>query len=361
MCTDGFRKITHIENSGLKVETDEIEFYHSCFVKGQENMLEYIKRKNSLSVTHAKSNGALEDKTNKEEVHLILTDVKGIKDKQDSMDSMLVSLQNENEALWKEISTLRHKHQKQQQIVERLIHFLMSLVQAGNFGLKRKTPLMIDNKNGNRNLNLSTMASNLLNSNANSGPIIQEITHGLLDDDEYDDSNMDSPIVNAAQSDTSEPAQQFDDINDSPTFLNAPTNQQTSETAEPKDSTSGGQLVSTSQDLFDPLQESINAINADDDQIIDLNAVDAIPVGSPIVQTPTSQIVHDYQLQSPQQQQTNLVSDQLPNITTTTASNIVDNSNQLKLVLPTTTTTPITYSSLVPSTSNVLNTPSITL
>lgn len=46
---DGFRKITHIENTGLKVENDEIEFYHSYFLKGQENLLEYIKRK----VTHS--------------------------------------------------------------------------------------------------------------------------------------------------------------------------------------------------------------------------------------------------------------------------------------------------------------------
>lgn len=47
---DGFRKITHIENSGLKVENDEIEFYHQCFLKGQENLLEYIKRKVGLLI-----------------------------------------------------------------------------------------------------------------------------------------------------------------------------------------------------------------------------------------------------------------------------------------------------------------------
>jgi len=42
---DGFRKITSIENSGLRIEKDDIEFYHQYFLRGQENMLENIKRK----------------------------------------------------------------------------------------------------------------------------------------------------------------------------------------------------------------------------------------------------------------------------------------------------------------------------
>ena len=41
----GFRKSTSIENSGLKADKDEMEFYHQYFLRGQENMLEFIKRK----------------------------------------------------------------------------------------------------------------------------------------------------------------------------------------------------------------------------------------------------------------------------------------------------------------------------
>jgi len=373
----GFRKITHIENTGLKIENDEIEFYHAYFVKGQENMLEYIKRKNSLSVAHTKStNGVLDEKMNKEEVSLILTDVKGIKDKQDNMDNMLINLQNENEALWKEIASLRHKHQKQQQIVERLIHFLMSLVQSGNIGLKRKAQLMIDSKNGNGasskvQPSLASMASTLFNSNT--GPIIQEITHGLLDDDEVYEADVNSPIINTAQSETSEPAQ-FDDLNDSPTttFVHTP-NSQTVEISDLKENS--GQLVGNSNnaDLFDPLQESINAINAEDEQIIDLNAIDTMPVSSPnLVQTSTTtttttnQTVQNYPLQSSQQQpqqqkqhkQQNLVIDQQQPITSSSSN--VNNSNSLNLVLPNTPIMDNYDSNLVPSTSNVLNTPCIT-
>lgn len=47
----GFRKLTSIENSGLKADKDDMEFYHQYFLKGQESLLEYIKRKVSLS-TH---------------------------------------------------------------------------------------------------------------------------------------------------------------------------------------------------------------------------------------------------------------------------------------------------------------------
>jgi heat shock transcription factor 1 len=41
----GFRKSTSIENSGLKADTDKMEFYHQYFLKGQESKLEFIKRK----------------------------------------------------------------------------------------------------------------------------------------------------------------------------------------------------------------------------------------------------------------------------------------------------------------------------
>lgn len=43
---DGFRKVVHIEQGGLvKPEKDDTEFQHPYFVRGQENLLENIKRK----------------------------------------------------------------------------------------------------------------------------------------------------------------------------------------------------------------------------------------------------------------------------------------------------------------------------
>lgn len=43
---DGFRKVVHIEQGGLvKPERDDTEFQHPCFLRGQERLLENIKRK----------------------------------------------------------------------------------------------------------------------------------------------------------------------------------------------------------------------------------------------------------------------------------------------------------------------------
>lgn len=43
---DGFRKVVHIEQGGLvKPEKDDTEFQHPYFIRGQENLLENIKRK----------------------------------------------------------------------------------------------------------------------------------------------------------------------------------------------------------------------------------------------------------------------------------------------------------------------------
>lgn len=44
--SDGFRKVVHIEQGGLvKPERDDTEFQHPFFIRGQERLLENIKRK----------------------------------------------------------------------------------------------------------------------------------------------------------------------------------------------------------------------------------------------------------------------------------------------------------------------------
>ncbi|KAK8787166.1 hypothetical protein V5799_023055 [Amblyomma americanum] len=41
---DGFRKVTNTDQ-GLRSDREEIEFFHSFFIRGQECLLEFIKRK----------------------------------------------------------------------------------------------------------------------------------------------------------------------------------------------------------------------------------------------------------------------------------------------------------------------------
>lgn len=69
----------------------------------------------------------------------LLTDVQLMKGKQECMDSKLLAMKHENEALWREVASLRQKHAQQQKVVNKLIQFLISLVQSNRIlGVKRK-------------------------------------------------------------------------------------------------------------------------------------------------------------------------------------------------------------------------------
>ncbi|XP_006830839.1 PREDICTED: heat shock factor protein 1 [Chrysochloris asiatica] len=137
----GFRKVVHIEQGGLvKPEKDDTEFQHPCFLRGQEQLLENIKRK-VTSVSTLKSEDI---RIRQDSVSKLLTDVQLMKGKQESMDSKLLAMKHENEALWREVASLRQKHAQQQKVVNKLIQFLISLVQSNRIlGVKRKIPLML--------------------------------------------------------------------------------------------------------------------------------------------------------------------------------------------------------------------------
>lgn len=77
----------------------------------------------------------------------VLDEVRTMRGRQEHLDTRLGSMKRENEALWRELAMLRRKHLKQQEIVNKLIHFLVTLVQpnrGGGLSVKRRYPLMID-------------------------------------------------------------------------------------------------------------------------------------------------------------------------------------------------------------------------
>uniref|UniRef100_A0AAX7SD24 HSF-type DNA-binding domain-containing protein n=1 Tax=Astatotilapia calliptera TaxID=8154 RepID=A0AAX7SD24_ASTCA len=176
----GFRKVVHIEQGGLvKPERDDTEFQHPFFIRGQEHLLENIKRK----VSSVRQDDA---KISAEEVNKILNDVQLMKGKQETIDSRIVTMKHENEALWREVASLRQKHTQQQKVVNKLIQFLVSLIQSNRLlGVKRKIPLML-NDSGNthsmpkysRPFSLEQAAANLFSADTSvtSGPIISDIT-----------------------------------------------------------------------------------------------------------------------------------------------------------------------------------------
>ncbi|XP_038654625.1 heat shock factor protein 1 isoform X6 [Scyliorhinus canicula] len=193
----GFRKVVNIEQGGLvKPEKDDTEFQHVYFIRGQEHLLENIKRK----VTSMSTVKPEEIKVRSDDVSKILTDVQIMKGKQENLDSKLHNMKHENEALWREVASLRQKHTQQQKVVNKLIQFLISLVQSNRIiGVKRKIPLMLNDSSSahsmpkyNRPYSLEPLqeSSQLTQTSTNfpakncyssdnstsSGPIISDIT-----------------------------------------------------------------------------------------------------------------------------------------------------------------------------------------
>ncbi|XP_072911255.1 heat shock factor protein 1 isoform X5 [Hemitrygon akajei] len=138
----GFRKVVNIEQGGLvKPEMDDTEFQHMYFIRGKEHLLENIKRK----VTNISNVKPEELKMRSDDVSKILSDVQIMKGKQETLDAKLMTMKHENEALWREVASLRQKHAQQQKVVNKLIQFLISLVQSNRvIGVKRKMPLMLN-------------------------------------------------------------------------------------------------------------------------------------------------------------------------------------------------------------------------
>ncbi|KAK3601941.1 hypothetical protein CHS0354_005848 [Potamilus streckersoni] len=137
----GFRKKIHLDYGAMKSEKDDLEFVHPYFQRDQEHLLEHIKRKVSGSSTVV----AVKNEHDQHDLSDVLSDLKALKSKQDSMNTTMESMKKENETLWREIASLRQKHIKQQQIVNKLVQFLVHLVGANRRmpNTKRKIPLMI--------------------------------------------------------------------------------------------------------------------------------------------------------------------------------------------------------------------------
>ncbi|XP_067853537.1 heat shock factor protein 4 [Heptranchias perlo] len=136
----GFRKVVNIEQSGLvKPERDDTEFQHLYFLRGQEHLLEHIKRK--VSVVKSE-----ETKMRQEDVSKLLYDMQLMRGHQESMDCRLKDMKHQNEVLWREVVSLQQKHTQQQKVINKLIQFLLSQLQSNHnsIGLKRKLPLMLD-------------------------------------------------------------------------------------------------------------------------------------------------------------------------------------------------------------------------
>lgn len=181
-----------------------MEFSHPYFQRDHPYLLEHIKRK----ISTAKTTQNTDDKANikHEIVSKVLSDVKLMKGRQDSLDNRFLSMKQENEALWREVAILRQKHMKQQQIVNKLIQFLVTIVQpqrssgigsmGGMGGVKRRYQLMINDIPDAAKIRKTTR-NNSGTGTGTDGPIIRELTEELFDNysDGVDDDAVNSPYV----------------------------------------------------------------------------------------------------------------------------------------------------------------------
>lgn len=170
-----------------------MEFSHPYFQRDNPYLLEHIKRKIATTKQVPEDKAAIKP----EIVNKVMSEVKVVRGRQDTLDSRFSAMKQENEALWREIAVLRQKHMKQQQIVNKLIQFLVTLVQptrgtGGGInamnGIKRRFQLMINDVPD---------SSKKRKRSQDSGPVIHELTEDLLDDDfGYDyETPIDSPTI----------------------------------------------------------------------------------------------------------------------------------------------------------------------
>ncbi|XP_041325919.1 heat shock factor protein 2 isoform X3 [Pyrgilauda ruficollis] len=138
----GFRKVVHVDSGIVKMERDgPVEFRHAYFRQGREDLLEHIKRKVSSSRPE-------ENKIRQEDLSKIICSAQKVQIKQTTIESQLSLLKRENESLWREVSELRAKHLQQQQVIRKIVQFIVTLVQNNQLvSLKRKRPLLL-NTNG---------------------------------------------------------------------------------------------------------------------------------------------------------------------------------------------------------------------
>jgi len=131
----GFHKVVGVDSGGLKGENDETEFAHTFFIRGQEHLLDQIKRK---VATKGGPTAQFVPSIRTDRVNDVLVEVGALRERQEEVDGKLDSMRSENEALWGEVLSLRQKHNQQQKIVNKLIQFLVALVQPR--GMKRGFP-----------------------------------------------------------------------------------------------------------------------------------------------------------------------------------------------------------------------------
>ncbi|XP_021962785.1 heat shock factor protein 1 isoform X2 [Folsomia candida] len=198
----GFHKVVSVEQGGLKLEKDEMEFAHPFFLRGNEASLELIKRK----IPAPKH----DDTRRPDNFQKVLLDVRQMKGRQENMDTKLLTIKRENEALWRELATLRQKHANQTTILSKILQFLVGVMSSRNhrLGFKRRSmPLMLNDTDETKpKTRRRNEVEGQVQVQTASGPVIHDVTELFEDSDggvgeDYDSGGegcnpqVDSPLA----------------------------------------------------------------------------------------------------------------------------------------------------------------------
>uniref|UniRef100_A0A914M6X1 HSF-type DNA-binding domain-containing protein n=2 Tax=Meloidogyne incognita group TaxID=654580 RepID=A0A914M6X1_MELIC len=196
----GFRKNTPIDRSGLaraESDQDHLEFAHPYFRRDHPHLLMNIKRKapggknSPTSNQHKYNNNSIPMEVadggagqNSFDMNEILEELGTLRERQHHMEIRIEELTKENEMLWNEMAHVRGTHLKQQQLVNKLIQFLVALVgpngkQSNRLG-KRLISERSVNHTGESSNNAIGQLQSILPVNASEilDRLINEITSG---------------------------------------------------------------------------------------------------------------------------------------------------------------------------------------
>ncbi|XP_060231646.1 heat shock factor protein 3-like [Meriones unguiculatus] len=128
----GFRKVIPPPGENTNQEKKVyMEFQHPLFKRGGACLLENIKRKVSTLKIE-------DDNPYCDEFQKVVTEMKELKDKQSKMDARYAQMKHDYSELCLEITNLRKKYCKQQQLLTQILHFILDSMSGNHTVLKRR-------------------------------------------------------------------------------------------------------------------------------------------------------------------------------------------------------------------------------
>ncbi|KAF5284323.1 hypothetical protein FQA39_LY04616 [Lamprigera yunnana] len=275
----GFRKVSMI-NMKDSDEPFQFEFTHQCFKRGHPDLLVDIKRKvnNSSKYINSPEKPAIEKPENNE-LSKLSEDVKGLCNQQAQMNVIISNLKKENTVLWREIAMLRQKYSKQSELVNRLIHFLVTVVQPaarrGGSGVKRRFHLML-NENPEKRQKLSM-----------DGPTIHELDNAEVLPDELLQYPEEQDVEEVESADTNQDHQneEFEipngEIFDPEVIITTTPNLENKKSEDLVEELLGDTNLREEIDIPNNLEENFTFTNGDDGTLMDSNYGDVFLNSSP--------------------------------------------------------------------------------